>query len=308
MASDAYILRSYGDASIRESVRPLIEILTATEDSIQNTLRKTKTLQGTHSTLLDTLRTAADAAVGEAEDYTISTCATPVRLSNVVQTTAIPFAVSRFQQAAEHFTGENELARQTKKAMLDYHNSVEFSLVRNTLVSGVSGTAPKAEGLIAHISKSTNTTAQTSGTVFSASILQGLMKANWDGSNGDVATDIYVGSILKNNIDNFANKSTNVITGSNQNQIVFSVDVIETGLGKVRVHAHRYVDISGTDATCRVLGLNPEKHAMAMLYEPYVDKDLARSGPYDKYSVTGAWTLESRNQDSNFFASGYLRA
>lgn len=294
--------------SIRESVRPLIEILTAQEDNIQNALRKTKAINGTHSTLLDTLMTAADGAVGEGEDYTMGANSTPTRLSNVVQTTAIPFGVTRFQQSVEHFTGENELARQTKKHLIDYSNSVEFSLVRNTLVSGVSGTAPKAEGLIAHISKSTNTTAQTSGTVWSASILQGLMKANWDNSNGDTAQDLYMGSILKTNTDNFTNKSTNVVTGTNTREIVTSVDVYETGLGKVRVHAHRYVDISGTDATCRVLGLNLDKHAIAYLYEPYVDKELARSGPYDKYAVVGAWTLETRNQDSNFFASGYLRA
>lgn len=307
MAADS-ILRSYGDVNIRESVRPLIEILTAEEDSIQNALRKTDAIQGTHSTLLDTLRTAQDNAMGEGADYTLSANSTPVRLSNVVQTTAIPFGVTRFQQAATHFTGENELSRQTNKALRDYHNSVEFSLVRNTLVSGVSGTAPKAEGLIAHISKSTNTTAQTSGTVWSASILKGLMKANWDNSNGDVATDLYMGSILKNNTDDFVNKSTNVVTGVNTREIVTSVDVFETGLGKVRVHAHRYVDISGTDATCRVLGLNLDKHAIAYLYEPFVDKEIARSGPYDKYAVVGAWTLETRNQDSNFFASGYLRS
>ena len=307
MATDN-ILRSYGDVNIRESVRPLIEILTAQEDSIQNALRKTKAIQGTHSTLLDTLDTAADAAMGEAEDYTTGAHTTPVRLSNVVQTTAKTIQVSRFQQTAAHFTGENELERQTKKRMIDWHNSVEFSLVRNTLVSGVSGTAPKAEGLIAHISKSTNTTAQTSGTVWSASILKGLMKANWDNSNGDVATDLYMGSILKNNTDDFVNKSTNVVTGVNTREIVTSVDVFETGLGKVRVHAHRYVDISGTDATCRVLGLNLDKHAIAYLYEPFVDKEIARSGPYDKYAVVGAWTLETRNQDSNFFASGYLMA
>lgn len=307
MATDN-ILRSYGDVSIRESVRPLIEILTAEEDSIQNALRKTKAINGTHSTLLDTLDTAADAAMGEGEDYTTSAHTTPVRLSNVVQTTSKTIQVTRFQQAVTHFTGENELVRQTNKRMKDWHNSVEFSLVRNTLVSGVSGTAPKAEGLIAHISKSTNTTAQTSGTVWSASILQGLMKNNWDNSNGDTAQDIYMGSILKTNTDNFTNKSTNVVTGTNTREIVNSVDVYETGLGKVRVHAHRYVDITGTDATCRVLGLNLDKHAIAYLYEPYIDKDLARSGPYDKYAIVGAWTLETTNQDSNFFASGYLRA
>lgn len=302
MASDA-ILRSYGDVNIKESVLGLIEILTAQETQISSKLRKTKAIAGVHASLLDTLRAAATGAVGEGEDYTIGASSTPSRLNNVVQTSAIPFAVTRFQQAAEHYHGEDELMRQTQKALKDFGNSVEFDLVRQTLVSGVSGTAPKAEGLIAHISKATNTTAQTSGTVWSASILKGLMKGNMDNSNGDVATDVYMGSYLKNVTDDFTNKANNIVTGTNVREIVNAVDVFQTGLGKVAVHFHRYVN-SG-DATGRVLAINPDKHAMAWLYAPYVDKELARSGPYDKYAVVGAWTLETRNQDSNFFASGY---
>lgn len=303
MASDA-ILRSYGDVSIKESVLGLVEILTAQETQITSKLRKTTAIAGVHGTLLDTLRTPADNGVGEAEDYTMLQNSTPTRLNNVVETTAIPFAVSRFQQNVEHYQGENELNRQTQKALKDFGNSLEFSAVRNTLVSGVSGTAPKAEGLIAHISKNTNTTAQTSGTVWSASILKGLMKANIDNSNGDVATDVYMGSFLKNVTDDFTNKANNIVTGTNVKEIISAVDVFQTGLGKVAVHYHRYVQ-QAADATGRVLALNPDKHAMAWLYQPYVDKELARSGPYDKYAVVGAWTVETRNQDSNWFASGF---
>lgn len=303
MAADA-ILRTYGDVSIKESVLGLVEILTAQESQISNIIGKDKAIAGVHGTLLDTLRTAADAAVGEGEDYTLSGSTTPTRLNNVVQTTAIPFGVTRFQDAVNHYQGNNELNRQTQKALKDFGNSVEFSLVRNTLVSGVSGTAAKAEGLIAHTSKATNHTSQTSGTVWSASIMKGLMKTNMDNSNGDVATDIYMGSYLKNVTDDFTNKANNVVTGVNVRQIISAVDVFQTGLGKLAVHFHRYVQQSA-DATGRVLAINPDKHAIAWLYEPYVDKELARSGPYDKYAVVGAWTLATRNQDSNFYADGY---
>lgn len=160
------------------------------------------------------------------------------------------------------------------------------------------------QGLIAHISKSTNTTAHTSGTVWSASILKGLMKANMDNSNGDVATDIFMGSYLKDKTDDFTNKTGISYDGANAKSIISAVDIFETGLGKVRVHYHRYVQQS-TDATGRVLAIRPEKHKVAYLEMPYVDRDLARSGPYDKRAVVGSMTLETRNQDSNFFASGF---
>ena len=158
-------------------------------------------------------------------------------------------------------------------------------------------------GIIRGISKSSNYTLQTSGTVFSASILRGLMKDQWDNSNGDVATDIFVGSYLSNAIDEFTNKSYTVIDGSNEKSIVHSVDIFETGLGKVRKHNHRYIQNSDTNG--RILGVRPEKLKIAYLQKPFIDTGLARSGDYDSRAVVGKFTLETINKDSNFFADGY---
>lgn len=300
------ILSSYGDATRKPSVMPIIEILTAQETQLFNTFGKTTAIDTVHSSLLDSLATPGSAAVAENTDYTISGSTTPTRLYNVVEIVAQPFGVSRTQQKIQHFHGQNELTRQRKKKMMEWANSAEFDLIRSTLVSGVSGTAPKMSGLLQFISKSTNYTAQTSGTVWSASILKGLMKDNMDNSNGDTATDIYMGSYLKDKTDDFTNKANNVVTGSNIKAIINSVDVFETGLGKVAVHYHRYVQ-QASDSTSRVLGLRPEKHSVAVLEETYEDTDLGRSGPYDLRSITGSFTLETRNQDSNFFAIGFLK-
>lgn len=282
----------------------LVEILTAEETMISTMLGKTRAIDAVHHTLVDSLETAGSNAVAEGADYTMKTRTTPTRLTNIVELVSIPFAVTRTQQAIDHYHGTDELTRQETKALREYGNSVEFDLVRSTLVSGASGTVPKMQGLIAHISKSTNTTAHSSGTVWSASILKGLMKANMDNSNGDVATDIFMGSYLKDKTDDFTNKTGISYDGANAKSIISAVDIFETGLGKVRVHYHRYVQQS-TDATGRVLAIRPEKHKVAYLEMPYVDRDLARSGPYDKRAVVGSMTLETRNQDSNFFASGF---
>lgn len=161
-------------------------------------------------------------------------------------------------------------------------------------------------GIIAAISKSTNTTVHTSGTVFSASILDGIMADNWTNSNGDVATDVFVGGIMRRVIDNFVQK-TNVVTGGAQTNIVRTVVSYETSMGTIMITKHRYVDIAGTDATCRVLGVRPEKLKIAYLDKPFI-KELAESGAYTKKAVYGSMTLEVRNQDSNFFISGFLRS
>lgn len=306
MATDNY-LRSYGDVTRRESIVNMVEILTARETQLMNLFGKTKAIDTIHSTLLDTLKTAGSSAVSEGGDYTMGARTTPTRLTNICERVAISFAVTHTQQAIDHYHNENELTRQTNKAMMEFANDAEFDLVRSTLVSGASGIPMKMEGIIAHISKSTNTTAHSSGTVWSASIFKGLVKANIDNTGQDnLATDVYMGSYLKDKTDDFTNKTNTVNTGSNQKELVYAVDMFETGFGKLRFHFHRYVQQSD-DATARVLAIKPEKHKVAYLEETYVDNELARSGPYDKKAITGVFTLETRNQDANWFASGFKK-
>jgi len=306
MASDA-ILRSFGDVSAREDVvMNAIEILTAREAQIYNMLGKTTAINTIHAYLVDTLRTAASQAVEEASDYTASANSTPTRLTNIVEIVAVPFKVSRTQQDITHYQGQNELQRQTEKALMDWANAAEFDLVRGTLTSGVSGTAPKLNGIIAGISKSTNYTSQTSGTVWAASILDGLVQNNWDGSNGDVPTELFMGSILRKNTDTFTQK-TNVVVNAQMPDLIKTVSTYTTAFTTMRVHTHRYVQQSG-DATGRVLAINPDKLKVAVLRSPYIDTTLARSGDYDARAVIGKFTLEVRNQDDNFYADGYLKA
>ena len=127
MASDA-ILRSYGDVSAREDVvMNAIEILTARETQIYNMLGKTAAINTIHAYLTETLRTAASQAVEEAADYTASANTTPTRLTNIVEIIAVPFKVSRTQQDITHYQGQNELQRQTEKALMDWANAADIS-------------------------------------------------------------------------------------------------------------------------------------------------------------------------------------
>ena len=306
MATDD-ILRSYGDVSAKEDVvLNAIEILTATEQQILNILPKSTAINTIHSYLTDTLATAGSLAVGEAGDFTASTLTTPSRLTNIVEIIAKNFKVSRTQQDIAHYQGEDELSRQTAKALKDWGNAAEFDLVRSTLVSGASGVTPKMSGILEAISTSSNYTAHNSGTVFSASILDGLMKNCWDNSNGDVATDLFVGSAMRKAIDDFTQKSNVVVNAPGISSIVRTVSSYETAFGTLNIHKHRYVQQS-SDTTGRVLAIRPEKLAVAYLKKPMIDTDLSRGGDYDNRAVVGKLTLEVRNQNSNFYSIGFLK-
>jgi hypothetical protein len=301
-------LLTYGDVSRKEDVvLNAVELLTATENALLNKLGKTTAIDTVHSFLVDTLATPASKAVAMNTDFSLSAQTTPSRLTNLVQEIAEAIQVARPQEKVAHYQGGNMTEYQTTKALKNWGNAAEFDLVRSTLVSGLSGTTAKMNGIIAAISKATNTTAHTSGTVFSASILDGIMADNWTNSNGDVATDVFVGGIMRRVIDSFTQKSNVVVNTPGMTDIVRTVTTYETSMGTLMVTKHRYVDIAGTDATCRVLGVRPEKLKIAYLDKPFI-KDLAEGGAYTKKAVYGSMTVEVRNQDSNFFISGFLRS
>lgn len=301
-------LLTYGDSNIREDVvLNAIEIITATENSIQNSLGKSKAIAMVHSYLTDTLLTAGSLAVEQNSDIALTGLTTPTRLTNLVQEVAKAIQVARPQEVVQHYSGTNETERQLTKGLKDFGNAVEFDLVRATLVSGVSGTVSKMSGIIQAISKSTNTSVYTSGTVFSATILDGIMQDNWTNSNGDVVTDVFVGGVMKRVMDNFVQKINSVVNlPGGITQIVRTVTTYETSMGTVTIHKHRYVQ-QASDATARVLGIRPDKLKVAWLDMPFI-KNLAESGIYSKRAVYGSMTLETHNQDSNFFASGFLNA
>lgn len=301
-------LQTYGDVSKREDVvLNSIEILTATENTIQMALGKTKAINMVHSYLVDTLLTAASLAVEQGADFSLSTLTTPSRLTNIVEEIAKAFLVTRPEEQVQSYSGVNELDRQLTKALKDWGNALEFDLVRATLASGVSGTVATMNGILNGISKSSNYTAQTSGTIFSATILDGLMYSCWNTSNGEVATDVYVGGIMKRVVDNFVQKSNVVVNSPGISTIVRTVTTFETSMGTVTVHKHRYVQQAVTadnNLQGKVLAIRPEKIKIAYLDMPFI-KDLAENGAYSKKAVYGSLTAEFRNQDSCFYASGY---
>lgn len=174
-------LRTYGDGSIVRDVQKEIELLSPVENFFLNNLGKTTAKAMVHQYQTDTLRTVASAAATEYNAFTASASSVPTLTANVVERVEIAFSVTDAQDLVTHESGENEFSRQAAKAMMDWSNAAEFDLVRGSLTSGVSGTAPVMNGIIATVS--TNSTSHTSGTTFSETILIGLMQTTYDNGN-----------------------------------------------------------------------------------------------------------------------------
>lgn len=304
--SVANAFQTYGDSTIEtDIVRNSVEILSASVNDIYSKLGKTAAISTVHSYSVDTLLAAGSQAVQQGADFSYSARTAPSLLTNIVQENAVSLRVTRPAVAVSRYSGENELSRQTSKALTEFVNAAEFDLIRSTLVSGVSGTVAKMSGIIQAISKSTNTTAHTSGTVFSATVLDGLMQDNWTNSNGDVATEVFVGGVMKRVTDNFVAKSNVVVNSGDIRTIVRTVTTYETAFGTVTINKHRYVQ-QAADATGRVLAIRPEKLKVAFLEAPTMLDNLTVGGAYFPRAIYGSMTLEVRNQDSNWFSSGFL--
>ena len=123
----------------------LVEILTAKENYFLTNLAKSTAISTVHQTMTDTLRIAASQAVAEEADYVNLERTSPSLVANIVEIVAVPFRVTNTAAQIQYYHGENELARQTTKALAEWGNAVEFDLVRSTLTSGTSGTVPKMD-------------------------------------------------------------------------------------------------------------------------------------------------------------------
>lgn len=298
------ILRSYGDTTRKTDVVGVVELITARETWFLQNLGKSVAVNTVHSTMIDTLRAAQSRAVGESADFTTLASDVPTLVTNLVQKVAIPFKVSRTQQLIQHYHGQNELARQTVKALSDWGNATEFDLVRSTIVSGVSGTTTKMSGIIEATSRSTNHTAHDSGTALVASIINGLMKDNVDGhENGVPATDLFAGAFLRNVIDGFTQKSNSLVS-VDANTIDNLIDFYQTSFGRIAVHYHRYLQQSA-DATGRLLAVKPDNLKLAYLRRTMIDTTLQRAGDYDFRAVVGDLTLELGSRSSAWYADGF---
>lgn len=307
MAADE-ILRSYGDQSVKEDVLNMIENLSPTEDSLFKTLGKSKAYDVVHSWLVDSLDNNA-AAANEYAAFSALESSTPTRSTNVVEVINKDFAVTDTQRAISHYGMADQYAYQQMKAMKDWRNKAESEILRGSLVSGISGTTPQLAGILNCIS--TNVTAQTSGTVFNQSNLDGLLALAWENGNGEGVTDIYVGAALKGRISQFSGRSgSQFLIQQNEKSLVSTTDYYTSDFGNLQVHLHRYINsnVSGTaDATGRVLGIARSKFKIAYLIDPKV-VPMAKRGSSTDARVTGSITVESLNEPTSFFASGYKKS
>lgn len=288
---------TYDDRAVREDLLDLITNIDPEEDQLYVGLTKHKASQPYHQWLTDTLASVGTVSKAEGFDPSFADRTNPARVANYTQIISAEFQVTDSERNSNTAGFKDRYTYEMQKAMLEWRRYAEYAIVRGSLVSGTGSAARQMAGVFAQIT----TLATNAGSVsLSETTLNNYLQNAWDqGGNVDM---ILVGGTLKRRISAFTNTNTRFVD-ANQSQVNNTINVYDSDFGRVEIHKHRYVTISGEQPS--VLGLQKDKWAIAHLDEPHY-QEIPRTGYSSKGMIVGELTLEGLNQKASFKATNLL--
>lgn len=296
---------TYNNPSLRESLLDFITNMSPTENQLFTGLPKSKATSTTHSWLVDSYaavtNTSTDKKVVEGADFGAGDVTNPTRKSNYTQIIRNDYKVSGTEQATLHAGMPNPKAYHMAKAMEDWKQKAEWSIIHGVAAAGNASTARELGGIFDQIT--TNKVANAAAP-FTETLLNQYLGDIW--AQGGDADAVYVGRKLKQVISAFTAGATKNVDIKDK-RLVSSVDVYESDFGIVKLFLHRLVDsVLAAGSTSNILILTEKTWAIAFIpgREPK-SMDAPKGGDYEKGAIIGEFTLEGRWEAANFAGKGY---
>jgi len=286
---------TYDDPAIREDLLDLITNIDPEEDQLYVGLQKHTATQPYHQWLTDTLAAVGTVAKTEGFDPSFAARTNPVRKANYTQIISAEFQVTDSERNSNTAGFKDRYTYEMQKAMLEWRRYAEYAIVRGSLVSGTGSTARQMAGVFAQITTLATNAASVS---LSENILNNYLQNSW-ALGGNVDT-VLVGGALKRRISTFTNTNTRFVDAASSN-VNNTINVYDSDFGRVEVHKHRYVTVSG-DTNNAIIGLQKDKWAVAHLDSPHY-QEIPRTGYSSKGMIVGELTLEALNEKSSFAAT-----
>lgn len=288
------------DASVKESVLDLITNIDPVENYVVSNFQRSTAVDEFHFTPRDTLRTATNRAGVEGADPSY-TGNDPVKALNMLQIVDVGFNVTDSETATDRYgSPEDRIAYETEKALKDWANSAEFSVLRSTLVTGNNSTARQMAGLKSSLTISTS----QSGVSLTETIVNDYLQNAWTaGSNVDL---ILAPMYHKRKLSAFTGNGATKFYNQEDKRLVTPIEIYESDASSspIKLVAHRFMKIS-TDTHYDILGVEMDKFAIAYLREPKV-RPLAKTGDAENRQVIGELTLEVRSDLAGFSGLRHL--
>ena len=288
---------TYEDNARREDLLDIITNLDFKENQLMSGLGTSTAKDIIHQWLTDTLKTVGFNAYVEAADASYGDRTDPARLINYSQIVRVGFDVSDTERSVNQAGFNDRYTYETQKALKEWKQDAEFSLVRASLICGADATARQMRGIKSWFTGNNITNA--SGVSLSEGLLNDRLQDVWD--DGTQVNAIYADMYMKRKISAFTAGSTK-FTENVDRRLVNVVDVYEADAAQmVKLFAHRYVTIAGTDTNHDIIGLDEDKWRIAYLRKPVV-RELAKVGDSTRGEVVGELTLECLHQSAGFLA------
>lgn len=291
------------DASMREDLIDIITDVSPDSNPLMTMLGRTKASQPLHQWLEDYIArptTVSSSIEGAAASY--SDLAQPERRTNWTNIVTQTFRVSGTQEAVDHAGMGDPYDYQAAKALTNWKNQAEFTLVRGALASGSSGVARQMAGLDSVIT--THFTARNSGSSLSETEFNDAVKEVWnDVGSSDVFDMVLVPFALKQRISQFTAGSTKTVDASDK-RLTRPVDVYESDGGIIRIFAHKDVRSSAATPGPTFLGIKEDKYKIAYLRDPKRE-ELAKDGDRRNGQIVGEFTLEFLAERTSVRRVGY---
>lgn len=291
------------DASMREDLIDIITDVSPDSNPLMTMLGRTKASQPLHQWLEDYIArptTVSSSIEGAAASY--SDLAQPERRTNWTNIVTQTFRVSGTEQAVDHAGMGDPYDYQAAKALTNWKNQAEFTLVRGALASGSSGVARQMAGLDSVIT--THYTARNSGSSLSETEFNDAVKEVWnDVGSSDVFDMVLVPFALKQRISQFTAGSTKTVDASDK-RLTRPVDVYESDGGIIRIFAHKDVRSAAATPGPTFLGIKEDKYKVAYLRDPKRE-ELAKDGDRKNGQIVGEFTLEYLAERTSVRRTGY---
>lgn len=291
---------TYDDEAMREDLLAVLTNLSVTETQLTSGLGTSEAKQIRHEWLIDTLATVKSNAQVEGADATYHDLTNPGRLYNYSQIFKQGFKVSGTERSVDTASFDDRYSYEQVKALKLIKNDMEYSCMRGCLVSGTSGAARYLRGLKSSLSL---ITAQ-SGVSMTEAILNDYLQLVWDNTS-TMVNAVYCPMYMKRKISAFTGGATKNVNSADK-RLINSVDIYEADAASlVKLFAHRYVTITGTDTNHGIVGIDEDLFKIAYLRKPFV-KEATGANDYDGGNFITELTFQNNHYNAGFWADEHL--
>ena len=284
--------------SLREDLLDLLTNLTPKETQLISGLGTSTAKSIRHEWLIDTLTAVKANAQLEGAAITYHNVTNPSRLANYTQIFKQGYKVSDSERAVDEAGFSDRYNYEKTKALAMLKNDMEYAVMRGSMVSGSGSGARRLCGVKASLSLITS----QSGTSMTEAMLNDYLQLVWDNTSIEVDA-IYVDMYMKRKISGFTAGITKNINADDK-RLVLSTNVYEADAAKmVKLFAHRYVTISGTDTNHDLLGITEDKFKIAYLRKPETKEADGTGDDFSGGNIVTELTLQTDHYNAGVWAT-----